>query len=137
MGRSRSSPTTTTARAAALQAWNANAPEEDTLLAASARPLLASSDFMAGGARRRRWRAPRTRPTPALTAMFRRAQTDSATDALPRPLDALLAISKGTSPGSAAVQADLLKAVPRQTTCCGRGRRITGRRSRHSGGRCH
>jgi len=101
--------------AAALQAWNANAPEEDTLLVASARPLLGSSDFMVrAGAAQAVARAANPADVPALTTMFRRAQADSATDASAAALDALLAISKGTAPGSAAVQADFLAAVPRQ-----------------------
>ena len=102
--------------AAALQGWNANAPEEDTLLVASARPLLSSSDFMVrASAAQAIARAANPADVPALTAMFRRAQTDSATDAAAAALDALLAISKGSGPGGAAVQADFMKAVPRQS----------------------
>jgi cyclophilin family peptidyl-prolyl cis-trans isomerase/HEAT repeat protein len=99
--------------AAALQGWNANAPEDDTLLVARARPLLAAGDFMVrAGAAQALARAPDPADAPALTTMFRRAQSDSATDAAAAALDALLAISK--APGGAAVQADFIKAVPRQ-----------------------
>lgn len=101
--------------AAALLAWNASAPPDDTTLVARARPLLSSSDFMVrAGAAQALARAASPSDAPALTTMFRRAQADSATDAATAALDALLAISKGSAPGSDAVQSDFLKAVPRQ-----------------------
>ena len=86
--------------AAALQAgWNANAPEDDTLIVAAAPALLSSADFMVrAGAAQAVARAANPADAPALTAMFRRAQTDSATDAAAAALDALLAISKARVP---------------------------------------
>jgi cyclophilin family peptidyl-prolyl cis-trans isomerase/HEAT repeat protein len=101
--------------AAALQAWDANAPIEDTVLVNRARPLLSSNDFMVrAGAAQALARVASPADVPALTTMFRRAQSDSAMDAATAALDALLAISKGSGPGSATVQAEFIKAVPRQ-----------------------
>ncbi len=101
--------------AAALQGWNANAPEGDTLLVARARPLLTASDFMVrAGAAQALARVPNPADVPALTTMFRRAQSDSATDAATAALEALLAISGASGPASASVATDFMKAVPRQ-----------------------
>jgi cyclophilin family peptidyl-prolyl cis-trans isomerase/HEAT repeat protein len=101
--------------AAALQGWDANAPMEDTALVNRARPLLASSDFMVrAGAAQALARAASPADAPALLAMFRRAQSDSSMDAATAALDAVLAISKGSGPGNAAVQSDFMKAIPRQ-----------------------
>ena len=99
----------------ALQAWNASAPAEDTLLVAKARPLLSSNDFIVrAGAAQALARAARPSDVSALVVMFRRAQADSATDASVAALDALLAISRGSDAGHAAVQADFIKAFPRE-----------------------
>ena len=101
--------------AAALQAWNASAPTEDTILVSRARPLLTSNDFMVrAGAAQAIARAASPGDVPALVAMFRRAQSDSATDAAVAALDALLAVSKGSDAGRVAVQSEFVKAVPRQ-----------------------
>ena len=101
--------------AAALQAWNASAPAEDTVLVARARPLLSSSDFMVrAGAAQAVARAASPGDVSALVVLFRRAQTDSATDAAMAALDALLAISKGSDAGRGVVQAEFVKTFPRQ-----------------------
>ncbi len=101
--------------AAALQAWNASAPAEDTVLVSKARPLLSSNDFMVrAGAAQALARAPSPGDVSALVVMFRRAQTDSATDGAVAALDALLAISKGSDAGRTAMQSDFIKAFPRQ-----------------------
>lgn len=101
--------------AAALQAWDANAPPPDTTMVPRARPLLSSSDFMVrAGAAGVLARAANPADVPALTAMFRRAQADSATDAAVAALDALLAISNGSDAGRTAVRSDFIKAVPAQ-----------------------
>ena len=101
--------------AAALQAWNASAPAADTALVARVRPLLTSSDFMVrAGAAQALARAASPADVPALTVMFRRAQTDSATDAALAAMDALLAISGGSVAGRTAVQDGFIKAFPRQ-----------------------
>jgi cyclophilin family peptidyl-prolyl cis-trans isomerase/HEAT repeat protein len=101
--------------AAALLAWNANAPADDTSLVAQARPLLTSRDFMVrAGAAQVLARAARPADVPALVVMFRRAQADSATDGAIAALDALLAISTASDAGHAQVQADFQKAFPRQ-----------------------
>ncbi len=101
--------------AAALQAWNANAPADDTSDVVRVRPLLTSPDFMVrAGAAQALARAANPADVPALIVMFRRAQGDSGTDAAIGALDALLAISSASEAGRDAVQASFMKGFPRQ-----------------------
>ena len=101
--------------AAALQAWNAYAPAEDTSIVAKARPFLQGNDFMVrAAAAQALLRAANPADVPALTVMYRQAQNDSTTDAAMAALDALLAISNGSGAGRATVQSDFIKAFPSQ-----------------------